>query len=114
MPSQQNAQNREIVAYFDYRLEEGHIRSGALSSVSQIRTRRTDRGSKINSNYSRKSFANSAQERRRRTYKENENGSTGHHHEWRPPRGPANTYSLIQRGSIMTYGSALRRDVHGD
>jgi hypothetical protein len=34
--------------------------------------------------------------------------------EWQPPHGPVTTSSLIQRGSIMTYGSALRRDVHGD
>ena len=34
--------------------------------------------------------------------------------EWQQPHGPGTASSLIQRGSIMTYGSALRRDVHGD
>lgn len=33
--------------------------------------------------------------------------------EWQPLRGPVSP-SLIQRGSVMTYGSALRREVQGD
>src|SRR6185312_4214289 len=33
--------------------------------------------------------------------------------EWQPVRGPINP-SLIRSGSTKTYGSALRRDVHGE
>jgi hypothetical protein len=49
MPSQHNAQNREIDAYSDYRLQEGHIRSGAIDSVPPNPNTSLDRGAKPHS-----------------------------------------------------------------